>query len=444
MTWLWPRVRALALAMAAAAAIGGLAGQTFGAGAVLAAAAAALAAVGLCIADGFRIERLMQWCRVAAESAPPPLPEPWAELADRISRALRGQQASTLEAAQRLQGFLDAIDASPNGVLMLDVEGTIRWANAMAAEHLGLVRELDAGQRLTHLVRSPAIVAYLKQRDFSGPASLAAPDGRTQLALQARAFGDGMTLLITQDITERERADTMRRDFVANVSHELRSPLTVLAGFLEAQHTLPLSAPERERALVLMRQQTDRMQALVRDLLALAQIEGAPRPPNDRWMPLETLWLQLQGDAHALDQGRHGLVFEDCAGVQVDGAEAELYSAFWNLLANALRHTPAGRDIRVSWRQRRDGSGEFGVTDNGPGIAREHLPRLTQRFYRVDPSRSRETGGTGLGLAIVKHVAQRHGGEIEVESTLGVGSCFRVVLPPHRVRTQAVAATHSV
>lgn len=382
----------------------------------------------------------MQWCRVAPAPVPSALSGPWGELAERIDRALRREREAAEVEARRRQQFLDAIDASPNGVLVLGAEHDIQWSNAVAAAHLGLEPSRDAGQRLTHLVRSPAVVAYLKQRDFGRPAALTAPDGRTLLALQARAFGDGMTLVITQDITERERTDAMRRDFVANVSHELRSPLTVLAGSLETLQSLPLSVQERARVLEMMQQQTDRMQDLVRDLLTLAQIEGSPRPPSDHWLAMESVWRQLRGDAQAIDQGRHRLQFDEGPPAEIGGAEAELLSAFWNLLANALRHTPAGRQVQIAWRLRPDGSGEYRVSDDGPGIAREHLARLTERFYRVDPSRSRETGGTGLGLAIVKHVVQRHGGELEIESVVGTGSTFRIVLPSHRVRQRVPVA----
>jgi two-component system phosphate regulon sensor histidine kinase PhoR len=325
-------------------------------------------------------------------------------------------------------------------VLILGAEGEIRWCNAVAAAHLGLDPARDTGQRLTHLVRVPAAVAYLKQKDPPHAATVPAPDGRTQLSMQVRPAGDGMSLLITQDVTERERHDAMRRDFVANVSHEMRSPLTVLSGFVETLQTLPLSEAERARVLALMAQQTTRMQLLVTDLLTLAQIEGAPRPPLDRWVPTARLLRQMQADAQSLDQGRHPLVVDAGPACELGGNETELFSACWNLLSNALRYTPAGRAVRVAWRLRPDGRGVFEVDDDGPGIAREHLPRLTERFYRVDPSRARETGGTGLGLAIVKHVVQRHGGELEIDSEPGRGSCFRILLPAHRVRVVEAAA----
>jgi two-component system phosphate regulon sensor histidine kinase PhoR len=246
-----------------------------------------------------------------------------------------------------------------------------------------------------------------------------------------------MKLLLSQDITERERAEAMRRDFVANVSHEIRTPLTVLSGFVETLAQLPLTEPERQRVLLLMAQQTGRMQALVGDLLMLAQLEGSPRPGADRWLPLTPLLQRALADATALSAGRHTLVLRSTDDIELAGVEGELLSAVGNLLANAVRYTPEGGRIELGWTRLDDGRGVIEVTDTGLGIAREHLPRLTERFYRVDGSRSRDTGGTGLGLSIVKHVVQRHGGEIDIESELGKGSSFRLLLPALRVRALA-------
>jgi two-component system phosphate regulon sensor histidine kinase PhoR len=267
---------------------------------------------------------------------------------------------------------------------------------------------------------------------------------RTTIAVLVRPYGEGMQLVLSQDITERERADGMRRDFVANVSHEIRTPLTVLAGFVETMATLPLSEDERGRVLSLMQQQTDRMQSLVGDLLTLARLEGSPLPAIDRWQPVAPLIRRAVVDAQALSRGRHEIEAEVSEGAEVAGNEAELLSAVANLLHNAVRYTPAGGRIHVRWHPRADDGADLTVTDTGIGIAREHLPRLTERFYRVDSSRSRDTGGTGLGLSIVKHVVQRHGGQIDVSSEPGKGSVFRISLPALRVRRREVAATESV
>jgi two-component system phosphate regulon sensor histidine kinase PhoR len=250
--------------------------------------------------------------------------------------------------------------------------------------------------------------------------------------------------VLTQDVTERERTEAMRRDFVANISHEIRTPLTVLAGFIETMDSLPLTEVERRRVLLLMGQQTDRMQALVADLLILAQLEGSPRPAAHRWVPVSELMNRARVDALALSASRHALAFSGGADAELAGSDGELQSALGNLVNNAVRYTPEGGHIEVQWLWRADGGGELLVADTGPGIAREHLPRLTERFYRVDGSRSRDTGGTGLGLAIVKHVVQRHGGEIEIHSEVGKGSRFKLVFPAARVRRVAVPASAAV
>jgi Signal transduction histidine kinase len=232
----------------------------------------------------------------------------------------------------------------------------------------------------------------------------------------------------------------MRRDFVANVSHEIRTPLTVLSGFLETLRNLPLSEAEQRRVMALMSQQTTRMGNLVADLLTLARLEGSPRPGGDRWLNVDSLLLHVEAEARALSAGRHVIVVAGAAGAQVAGDETELQSALGNLVSNAVRYTPEGGKIEIAWRMAERGSGEIAVADTGPGIARVHLPRLTERFYRVDGSRSRESGGTGLGLAIVKHVMQRHGGELDIASEPGKGSTFRLVFPALRVRGAAAAA----
>ena len=301
--------------------------------------------------------------------------------------------------------------------------------------HLGLDPVRDLRQRITNLVRAPAFVTCLQTRQFDQPVQIPGPQGRGLLSVLVRPYGEGQRLLLTQDITERERIDATRRDFVANVSHEIRTPLTVLAGFVETMATLALTEVERRRVLTLMGQQTQRMQALVGDLLTLARLEGSPPPPSQAWWPLERLARAVEADANGLSAGRHTLVFDwDGADVQLAASEPELLSAVTNLVGNAVRYTPDGGQVAVHWRWRDDGSAELAVTDTGPGIAAEHLPRLTERFYRVDGSRSRDTGGTGLGLAIVKHVVQRHGGELLIASEPGRGSTFTLVLPPARVR----------
>ncbi len=425
---------ATTLAAAAAGALGGAALELPVAGALAGAAAGALL-YGL--RDSLRAHRFAAWLRRQHEGPAPRDTGFWGELGYRVERAVRNLEASVRIEHARLDHFLSAIEASPNGVMLLDANEQIEWCNSVAAEHFGIDPVRDRRQRVTNLVRSPVFVAYLQSGVFDAPVKIAGSGSFGILSVLVRPYGDGQMLLLSQDITERERNDGMRRDFVANVSHEIRTPLTVLAGFIETLDTLSLTEVERKRVLELMSQQTQRMQTLVGDLLTLAQLEGSPPPTSERWVPVARLLEQVRVDAEALSAGRHRFSVTPAPGVQVAGAEAELLSALGNLATNAVRYTPAGGTVDLVWQRRADGAGELEVRDSGIGVAREHLPRLSERFYRVDGSRSRDTGGTGLGLSIVKHVAQRHGGALEFSSEAGKGSRFRLVLPAVRVRVEA-------
>lgn len=400
---------------------------------------AAVAAAAWVVFDGQRGLRLLRWL-TEARTAAPALPGVWGEAAARMERHLRQRDRDIQREQDRHSQFLTAIEASPNGVLLLDGAEQIVWCSATAAEHLGLDRSRDVRQRITNLVRAPAFVAHLHGRRHDQPVTIPGVRPHHLLSITVRPYGEGQWLLLTQDVTERERAEATRRDFVANVSHEIRTPLTVLAGFVETMSQLPLTEVERQRVLTLMAQQTRRMQALVGDLLTLARLEGGPRPPSDQWLPLERLGGAIEAEARGLSAGRHRLVFDWGQNLELAGIETELQSAVANLVSNAIRYTPEGGEVRVSAEVRADRAAEIRVSDSGPGIAAEHLPRLTERFYRVDGSRSRDTGGTGLGLSIVKHVAQRHGGELRITSQVGRGSCFTLVLPGIRCRQHSAEA----
>jgi two-component system phosphate regulon sensor histidine kinase PhoR len=388
----------------------------------------------LVLRDSMRGQGMMNWLRGPQSVKAPRDSGFWGELAYRTEKALRQRDLSIEQEQRRLAQFLSAIEASPNGVMMLDAADQIEWCNSVAAEHFGLDPVGDRRQRVTNLVRAPAFVSHLQAGQFDETLVFAGPLGRTTLSVLIRPYGDGMKLVLSQDITERERTEAVRRDFVANVSHEIRTPLTVLAGFVETMTALPLTEVERVRVLSLMQQQTDRMQALVADLLILARLEGSPRPAPDRWLSVQTLLSKARSEALVLSAGQHSIEIVGGEDAQLAGSEAELHSAVTNLLNNAVRYTPPGGAIHLRWNWRPEGGAVLEVVDSGIGIAREHLPRLTERFYRVDSSRSRDTGGTGLGLAIVKHVAQRHGGEIDIQSEVGKGSNFRLLLPAVRVR----------
>jgi two-component system phosphate regulon sensor histidine kinase PhoR len=435
------RLAALLLAPLLGAALGWLIGSLWRVpvwGAVLGAMGALLL---VALADALRAAKLLKWLRGSQADPAPRDAGFWGEVGYRIERALRARERQTEAERDRLRQFLQAIEASPNGVLLVDADERIEWCNARAADHFGLDPQRDRRQKVTNLLRAPAFVAHLQGGAFDEAIEFAGPQGRITLSVLVRPYGEGQKLVLSQDVTERERMETMRRDFVANVSHEIRTPLTVLAGFVETLASVPLSTVEQPRVLNLMRQQTTRIQTLVDDLLTLAQLEGSPRPGGDRWVSADALISTAMADAELLSAGRHDLHLEKADdGVELAGAEGELSSAVGNLLSNAVRYTPDGGRIDVRWFLRgNDGCGVLEVSDTGIGIAREHLPRLTERFYRVDGSRSRDTGGTGLGLAIVKHVVQRHGGELQVESEPGKGSRFRLVFPAARVRARSPA-----
>jgi two-component system phosphate regulon sensor histidine kinase PhoR len=442
MVWLLPRVFAALAVAAFAGAIGYLIGDAFGSHRPSWAFVGAFVGVALVVAyDLMRARPLLLWLRGPQTMGAPRNAGLWGEMAYRVERALRSREQELEQERQRLTQLLSAIDASPNGVILIDDDERIEWCNATAADHLGIDPARDLRQRVTNLVRAPAFVAHLQSRRSDQAVTFSSPGRPGTLSVWVRPYGDeGHRLLLTQDITERLRTDEMRRDFVANVSHEIRTPLTVLAGFVDTMNQIELTEGERRRVLTLMTEQAGRMRALLDDLLLLAQLESGPRPPVDRWVEIEPLMKRLQADAHTLSAGRHTLQFEGGVGGAIAGAEPELFGAMLNLVVNAVRYTPAGGTVRVGWQHRAQGGGVFEVRDTGVGIAREHLARLGERFYRVDDGRSRSTGGTGLGLAIAKHTVQRHGGELQVESEPGKGSLFRLVFPPARVQQRSAEA----
>jgi len=390
--------------------------------------------------------KLLNWLRQADMSDVPLNYGLWGEVADRARRLVRGREQQIRESDARLQDFLAALQASPNGVVLLDAEGRIEWFNQTAADHFGLDVQRDLLQHFGNLVRDPGYAAYAAGGDFlhevTMPGRGHSASRPVRLSVHLHPYGDGRRLLLSRDVTALEQAEAMRRDFVANVSHEIRTPLTVLTGFVETLQSLPLNEAERARYLDLMAQQAERMQTLVKDLLTLSRLEGSPLPGTGEWTSVRSLLLQLEQEGRALSMvltppegPMQVLSFDVTAQEDIAGTSTELHSALSNLVGNAIRYTPAGGQINVGWLRHDDGRYEFFVQDSGPGIAPEHIPRLTERFYRVDRSRSRDTGGTGLGLAIVKHVAQRHNAELKIESTLGKGSRFAVVFPANRVRS---------
>jgi two-component system phosphate regulon sensor histidine kinase PhoR len=323
--------------------------------------------------------------------------------------------------------------------MILDGHRTIEWMNLQAEVCLGLKASIDTGSRITHLLREPEFLAYLDGTDQrSAPLELHTRrnPGRS-LLVQAAPFAAGRTLLLVRDVTQLQKLATMRRDFVANVSHELKTPLTVTLGFIETAQDALHDTPPAEIAAYLATagEQARRMRQLIEDLLTLSALETDAPPPLEERVSVAALLEEILQEVRALSAGRHRITLENTGPAWLLGSVRELRSAFANLAGNAVRYSPDGGDITLGWRVDGESGACFSVRDSGIGIAAEHLPRLTERFYRVDRGRSREAGGTGLGLAIVKHVLERHQATLRIESAPGRGSIFGVAFPAHRVQS---------
>lgn len=350
----------------------------------------------------------------------------WTTIFSRLYRLRRDDETSRAELTEWLARFRQAMHLLPDGVVIMDDVLFLEWCNPAAEQHLGLTHERDKGRRVTNLIRSPEFMDYIILGRYEQPLTLTFR-GR-KLIIQLIPFENRRHILVTHDVTENERIEMMRRDFIANASHELRTPLTVIVGFLEIAVTdSELDAATRAAHIKLMAEQGRRMQHLIEDMLTLSRLESVDYPLRPERIDIHRLMEQIAGDARALSAGKHE-VSSACNGPDVFGSFDELSSAFGNLASNAVRYTPAGGKIELIW-QETAGAAQFVVRDTGIGISREHILRLTERFYRVDKSRSRETQGTGLGLAIVKHVLLRHGGTLNITSEAGQGSCFIASIP---------------
>lgn len=355
--------------------------------------------------------------------------EPFSHLY-RHERELRRQIAYWQEELAR---FGAAGQALTVGVIIVRSGWCIEWCNRTAEQQLGLDQRTDIGEPITHLVRQPVFLNYLAAGEFSAPLQIKSErNNDALLSIHIIAYGNNRQLIQITDITQTERVDQMRRDFVANVSHELRTPLTVLSGFIETLRELDLDADARNHYLGIMAEQSDRMQRIVQELLTLSTMEAAPPPMNER-INMASLLDKLRRDAEALSSGQHKIELIQGSHADLLGAESEITSALSNLVSNAVRYTPAGGAIRIYWSFNAEEGAKFAVEDTGIGIDSAHIPRLTERFYRVDRGRSRESGGTGLGLAIVKHAIARHQATLHISSKPGQGSCFAVRFPLTRV-----------
>ena len=404
-------------------ALSGVVGWYFGALAGLATAIVGLTAA--LIMQLRYLQRLSAWLERPEERLPDGWGA-WSEIFARLYRLRREDEKARAELAEWLTRFREAMAQLPDGVAIIDDVLFLEWCNPSAERHLGLDLTRDRGMRITNLVRNPGFIDYLILGRFEEPLDLRVQDRRYQMHLIP--FQNQRRILVTHDVTQVEHIDRMRRDFIANASHELRTPLTVINGFLELA-TGDASLPEatRRRQLELMQEQGRRMQSLIEDMLSLTRLEALETPLQLENVPMQPLVEDVRDNALALSGGRHEIRLE-FSGPDIRGSAEELRSAFMNLASNAVRYTPDGGKVTLEWKNTEAGP-VFCVTDTGIGIAPEHLPRLTERFYRVDKSRSREMRGTGLGLAIVRHVMMRHGGVLEIASSPGKGSVFCARFP---------------
>ena len=381
------------------------------------------------------LSRLARWLADPARGQVPEGTGSWDEVLTALHRFERAAARREKDLAEALARFRRAAQALPDGVVVLGAGNRIEWSNDKASAMLGLDLRADVGQPVGNLVRAPALAETLGAQGTQELVIQGELGARVMLRLIP--YGRTQRLLLCRDVTQAERVETMRRDFVANVSHELRTPLTVLVGFLETVRELKLD-PQRQRDyLGMMREQAARMQRIIDDLLALSVLESSPLPAAGR-VRVRALLERVLADGKALSGGGHVLSLEADPHVDIAGSEQELASAFGNLVSNAIRYTPPGGKVRLSWTDGPEGA-TFAVEDTGVGIAPEHIPRLTERFYRVDRGRSRESGGTGLGLAIVKHALARHEATLSIDSTPGAGSRFAVRFPPQRTLPALVA-----
>ncbi|MHB8696705.1 MAG: phosphate regulon sensor histidine kinase PhoR [Sulfuricaulis sp.] len=397
-----------------------------------------IASLGFGFYIAWTLRRLQQLHRWLLDPRAGDIPEAgglWGEVFDEIRKLVKLAARRQDQLSGALVRFQRAASAMPDAVVVLSQEGDIEWANPSAATLLGIRYPHDTGVRLLNLVREPEFAGYLLRGEYAETLEISSPENREiHVSIQITPFGSSQKLVIGRDVTRLVQLERLRRNFVANVSHELRTPLTVLGGYIETLQRIDgLNADDLKKHLATMNEQSLRMQRLVDDLLTLSRLETVPPHNHNETVDISALLAGLQQQAEILSgENRHIITHEADASLKLLGNREELHSAFSNLIYNAVRYTPPGGAIRLAWRAAGDGA-EFTVSDTGEGISAEHIPHLTERFYRVDTGRSRASGGTGLGLSIVKHVLLRHDAKLEIESEVGRGSTFRSVFPARRV-----------
>ncbi len=388
----------------------------------------------------WQIRQLDIWLQNSHRLEPPDASGIWGDIFDNIVRLQKRQRREKKRLQAVVKRGQETTAALRDGIVLLDNRGNIDWFNAAAGQLLNL-RHQDQGNPLVNYIRHPQFIQYMEKGLFKDPLDLPAPHMRDlQLQYQMTRFGKGECLLIVRDVTRLHKLEQMRKDFVGNVSHELRTPLTVILGYVETLSMSPNIPDTWQRALQQMESQGQRMTSLVNDLLALSKLETDDRGSNHKPVLLKPMLTRIKSDALALSgENQHHIELFCADNLALLGSEQELQSAFSNLVYNAVKYTPPHNDITISVTQSSYGL-TVAVKDKGAGIDEVHIPRLTERFYRVDGSRQSKTGGTGLGLAIVKHVLLRHGARLEIKSKLGKGSTFSCIFPIQRVVNEALSA----
>jgi two-component system phosphate regulon sensor histidine kinase PhoR len=382
-----------------------------------------------------QLYRLHQWLMSDKRAEPPDAAGPWGDVFNEVRKLVRAADRRADELTDTLTRFQSAAAAMPDAVVILTEEEEIEWANPPAGLLLGIHYPRDLGMRVANLLRDPDFADYLKSREYTEPLEIDSPaNPESSVSLQIVPFGAQRKLVIARDNTRVHRLEQMRRTFIANVSHELRTPVTVLGGYIETLREIEhIRSEDLRKHLTTMHEQAGRMQRLVDDLLMLSRLETAAPRQKEETVDVPALLAGLKEQAEVLSgEAQHRITLEAEAGLKLLGGRDELHSAFMNLIQNAVRYTPRGGTIGLRWFSDADGA-RFSVSDTGDGIAPEHIPHLTERFYRVDTARSRASGGTGLGLSIVKHVLLRHHAHLDIQSRLGQGSTFTCVFPAARV-----------
>ncbi|XQW85748.1 phosphate regulon sensor histidine kinase PhoR [Thalassotalea piscium] len=384
----------------------------------------------------YHLLKLIRWLWLSKSIFPPQAEGIWGRIYDGLYRQKKQHRHKLKQLNDKIRQFRDGAEALPDAALVLSNELTILWGNKKAQRILGVRWPSDVGQRIDNLLRFPEFTQYLEANNFEHPCLIPSPyNNEMRIELRLMAYGSDQVLLLARDVSKIHRLEEMRRDFVANVSHELKTPLTVVRGYVEmVQSTEHALNPHWQKAFNTIEGQVTRMDRLVEQLLILSRVEIQADEEDKHVVDVPKLLHALLEDAHWLNQDKqHTITVDIDESIQLIGIESELKSAFSNLISNAIGYTPANGNITVSW-QLENSKGKFSVKDNGPGIGPEDINRITERFFRVDKSRSRDTGGSGLGLAIVKHVLNHHNAELSIDSHVGKGSEFIIYFEPKCVR----------